>query len=130
MTKRPQSPGHGRTAWTERSLSPARTLWLQSTSASPWRLLFAARFCCIGTRGARSSERVSNGQKLKFQEIAVIRVERWHAVLEQDSCDMGVRDEIAANGRRACYMPIGVKKSVQLGHSPHVRQSDQPGDVS
>jgi hypothetical protein len=62
-------------------------------------------------------------------EVTVIGVQRADAVLEQDSCDMSVRDQIAANRCPASHMLVGIYEAVQLGNGTHVRQPDERGDV-
>jgi hypothetical protein len=83
----------------------------------------------IGPTAAGSGERVSQVERLEFPGVTVIGVQRADAVLEQDSCDMSVRDQVAANRCLARYMLVGFYETVQLGHGTHVRQPDERGDV-
>ena len=76
-----------------------------------------------------SGERVSHVERLEFPEITVIGVQCPDAVLKQDSCDVGVRDEVPANGCRARHVLVGVYETVQLRYGTHVRQPDERGDV-
>ena len=50
------------------------------------------QLAAIGPTAARSGKRVSQVDRLEFPEITVIGVQRADAVLEQDGCDVGVRD--------------------------------------
>jgi len=78
---------------------------------------------------AGSGERVAQVKRLEFPEITVIGVQRADAVLEQDGYDVGVRDEVPANGGLARHLLVGIQETVQLRHGTHVRQPDERGDV-
>jgi len=83
----------------------------------------------IRRTAAGSGEGVSHVERLELPEITVIGVQRADAVLEQDSCDVGVRDEIPANRCLARHALVGVQETVQLGDGTHVRQPEERGDV-
>ena len=57
---------------------------------------------------AASGEGVPHIERLKFPEIAVIRVQRPDAVLEQDRRDVGVWDEVSANRHFSGYVLVRV----------------------
>ncbi len=83
----------------------------------------------IRRTAAGSGEGVSHVERLELPEITVIGVQRADAVLEQDGCDMGVRDEIPANRHLARHVLVGIYETVQLRHGTHVRQPEERGDV-
>jgi hypothetical protein len=76
-------------------------------------------YVVAGTRNRlerpNSRERVSHVEQRDFPEITVIGIERTDAVLEQNGCDVGVRDEVPPNGQLARHILAGVRETVQLG---------------
>ena len=50
-------------------------------------------------------------------------------MLEQDRCDVRIRDQIAANGRLARHVFVSIYETVRFGNGTHVSQPDDRGDV-
>lgn len=77
-----------------------------------------------------SSEGIAHVERLEFSEIAIVRVQRPDAVLEQDRGDVRVGDEIPADRDLTGHVLVRVDETVQFGHGACMGQPDQCRDVA
>jgi len=78
----------------------------------------------------QSCEGILDIEGLELPKIAIVRVERTNAVLEQDRRDVPIGYEVSANRDVPDDMGIGSEEALPFGYGPRVGQREQRRDVA
>jgi hypothetical protein len=81
--------------------------------------------CWLATLG---SEGIAQIEEVEPAKVGVPRVERRHAVLQEDGCKMSIRNEIAAN-RAAGNRFVDREETLLLAECPRMRQRQETSHV-
>lgn len=78
----------------------------------------------------RLFEGIGDLEEVELPEVPIDRVQPADAVLPEEGRQLGVRDEVPADGEVGGYLTVDLKKSLPLREQAHARQAEQGLDVA